>query len=54
MTTDSAPGRALVINGHPDETSLCGALAGIAADTTQSAGAEMRRLHLSAMAFDAT
>jgi putative NADPH-quinone reductase len=52
MTTAAAPARVLVLDGHPDAASLCGALAEIAADTAQSRGAEVRRLHLSAMAFD--
>jgi putative NADPH-quinone reductase len=42
----------LVLDGHPDGTSLCSALAAAAADAARARGAEVRVLHLSAMQFD--
>ncbi|WP_310497209.1 NAD(P)H-dependent oxidoreductase [Sandarakinorhabdus sp.] len=50
MTNPSA--RVLVLDGHPDGTSLCSALAAAAAETAQTRGAEVRLLRLSAMQFD--
>jgi len=50
MTSYSA--RVFVLDGHPDETSLCGNLAAAAADAARARGAEVRLLSLSAMAFD--
>ena len=44
--------RVLVLDGHPDGTSLCSALAAAAAETAQARGAEVRLLQLSAMQFD--
>lgn len=44
--------RVLVLCGHPDETSLCTALAAAAAEAAQARGAEVRHLQLSAMTFD--
>jgi putative NADPH-quinone reductase len=51
MTTAAA--RVLVLDGHPDGHSLCGALAAAAAEGARARGAEVRVLSLSAMAFDA-
>lgn len=48
----SPASRILVLNGHPDATSLCTALAGNAAEAAQTRGAEVKLLHLSALAFD--
>jgi NAD(P)H dehydrogenase (quinone) len=42
----------LVLDGHPDGTSLCSALASAAAETAQARGAEVRVVRLSAMIFD--
>lgn len=50
MTSPSI--RVLVLDGHPDGTSLCSALAGAAAETAQARGAKVRLLRLSDMAFD--
>jgi putative NADPH-quinone reductase len=44
--------RVLVLDGHPDGTSLCSALAAAAAGSARARGAEVRLLHLSAMQFD--
>ncbi|MEI6486892.1 MAG: NAD(P)H-dependent oxidoreductase [Sphingomonadales bacterium] len=44
--------RVFVLDGHPDGTSLCSALAQAAAEAAQVRGAEVRVLHLSAMDFD--
>jgi putative NADPH-quinone reductase len=44
--------RVLVLDGHPDGTSLCSALASAAAQTARARGAEVKLLHLSAMQFD--
>ena len=44
--------RVLVLDGHPDGTSLCSALASAAAETARARGAEVKLLHLSAMQFD--
>jgi NAD(P)H dehydrogenase (quinone) len=44
--------RVLVLDGHPDGTSLCSALAAAAAETAKARGAEVRLLQLSVMAFD--
>lgn len=44
--------KVLVLDGHPDGTSLCSALAAAAAETAQARGAEVRLLQLSAMQFD--
>lgn len=43
----------LVLSGHPDAGSLCEALASEAANAAKARGAEVKRLNLSAMAFDA-
>ncbi|WP_409530159.1 NAD(P)H-dependent oxidoreductase, partial [Sandarakinorhabdus sp.] len=49
----AAPGsRVLVLDGHPDGTSLCSALAAAAAETARARGAEVRVMQLSAMDFD--
>lgn len=50
MATQSS--RVLVLDGHPDATSLCSALAAAAAATAQARGAEVQMLQLSAMDFD--
>ena len=50
MTSSSS--RVLVLDGHPDATSLCAGLATAAAEAAQARGAEVRLLHLSAMLFD--
>lgn len=50
MTTAFA--RVLVLDGHPDAGSLCGALAAQAAQAAKARGAEVRHLQLSTMAFD--
>lgn len=50
MTTASA--HILVLDGHPDAGSLCGALAAEAAKAAQARGAEVRVLALSSMVFD--
>lgn len=52
MTIASPTARVLVLDGHPDASSFCGALAEIAYETAQSRGANVKRLHLSAMVFD--
>lgn len=44
--------RVLILDGHPDGTSLCSALAGAAAEAAQARGAEVRLMQLSAMQFD--
>ncbi len=44
--------RVLVLDGHPDATSLCAALAASAAEGAEARGAEVKLLHLSDMAFD--
>ena len=44
--------RVLVLDGHPDGTSLCSALTSAAAETARARGAEVKLLHLSAMQFD--
>lgn len=44
--------RVLVLDGHPDGTSLVSALAEAAAEGARAHGAEVRLLKLSAMAFD--
>ena len=44
--------RVLVLDGHPDATSLCSALAENAAEAAQARGAEVKLLHLSELAFD--
>ncbi|MEI6419342.1 MAG: NAD(P)H-dependent oxidoreductase, partial [Sphingomonadales bacterium] len=44
--------RVLVLDGHPDGTSLCSALAEAAADAAQARGADVRVVRLSAMTFD--
>lgn len=44
--------RILVLDGHPDGTSLCSALATAAAETAQARGAQVRVARLSAMDFD--
>lgn len=44
--------RVLVLDGHPDGTSLVSALAEAAADSARARGAEVRLVKLSAMAFD--
>lgn len=44
--------RLLVLDGHPDAGSLCGALATAAAEAAQARGAEVKRLHLADLAFD--
>jgi NAD(P)H dehydrogenase (quinone) len=49
MTSSS---RVLVLDGHPDATSLYASLASAAAKAAKARGAEVRLLHLSAMAFD--
>lgn len=50
--TSSPASRILVLDGHPDATSLCAGLASAAAEAAQAHGAEVRLLHLSAMTFD--
>lgn len=50
MTVNS--NRVFVLDGHPDGTSLCSALAQAAAAAAQARGAEARIMLLSAMAFD--
>lgn len=50
MATASA--RVFVLDGHPDGTSLCAALAQAAAETAGARGAEVRVMRISAMAFD--
>jgi putative NADPH-quinone reductase len=50
--TSSPASRILVLDGHPDATSLCAGLALAAAEAAQAHGAEVRLLHLSAMTFD--
>jgi putative NADPH-quinone reductase len=50
--TSSPASRILVLDGHPDATSLCAGLALAAAEAAQALGAEVRLLHLSAMTFD--
>lgn len=50
--TPSAASRVFVLDGHPDAESLCGSLAGIAAETAEARGATVKILHLSAMSFD--
>ena len=52
MTASAGISRVLVLDGHPDAASLCAALATIAAESVEARGAEVKRLHLSAMAFD--
>ncbi len=52
MKTPPSSDRVLVLDGHPDATSLCGALAAKAADAARSRGADVRLLHLSGLAFD--
>ena len=49
MTSSS---RVLVLDGHPDATSLCAGLAVAAAEAALARGAEVKLLHLSAMVFD--
>ncbi len=44
--------RVLVLDGHPDGSSLCSGLAAAAAETARGRGAEVRLLILSAMHFD--
>jgi putative NADPH-quinone reductase len=44
--------RVLVLDGHPDGTSLCSALATAAAEAARGRGAEVRVMQLSAMQFD--
>lgn len=44
--------RVLVLDGHPDGSSLVSALAEAAAEAARARGAEMRLLQLSAMDFD--
>lgn len=44
--------RVLVLDGHPDGTSLCSALAAAAAETARARGGEVRVMQLSAMDFD--
>ncbi len=44
--------RVLVLDGHPDATSLCAGLASAAAEAAQARGAEVRLMHLSALACD--
>ena len=44
--------RVFVLCGHPDEGSLCGALADEAAQAARARGAEVRQMQLCAMAFD--
>jgi putative NADPH-quinone reductase len=48
----SASARVFILDGHPDAGSLCGALAGEAAQAAAARGADVKLLHLSAMAFD--
>jgi NAD(P)H dehydrogenase (quinone) len=50
MATPSS--RVLVLDGHPDASSLCGALADAAAQAAQARGAEVRQIQLSSMDFD--
>jgi putative NADPH-quinone reductase len=50
MTASST--RVFVLDGHPDGTSLCAALAQAAAEAARGRGAEVRVMMLSAMAFD--
>ncbi len=44
--------RTLIIMGHPDSESYCGALANYYASGVQQAGAPLRRIDLGALAFD--
>lgn len=44
--------RVLVLDGHPDASSLNAALASAAAEAARARGAEVRLMHLSAMTFD--
>jgi putative NADPH-quinone reductase len=46
-------GRILVILGHPRGDSLCGALAGAYEKGARSAGAEVRRINVAELEFDA-
>jgi putative NADPH-quinone reductase len=46
------PEKILVLAGHPDAGSLCEALAAEAAEAARAHGADIRLMHLSAMAFD--
>ena len=50
MATPSS--RVLVLDGHPDGTSLCSALAKAAATAAQARGADVKLIPLSAMNFD--
>ncbi len=50
MSSPSA--RVLVLDGHPDGSSLCSALAVAAAEAARARGAEVRLVSLSAMQFD--
>lgn len=52
MSAASKSTRVLVLDGHPDRQSLCGALAASAAEAAQSRGAEARLLRLSDLRFD--
>lgn len=50
--THSTPARILVILGHPDRESFCGAIATAYCESAQAAGAEVRRLDLGSLQFD--
>lgn len=50
--TRLAPPQILVILGHPDRNSFCGALADTYTASAQAAGAEVRRLDLGELEFD--
>lgn len=49
---DRAPKRILVILGHPQTDSFCGALAQAYSEAAQIAGAEVRRINLGELQFD--
>ncbi len=52
MATSTTAPRVLVLDGHPDASSLCGALAAEAAQAATARGAEVKLVRLSEMVFD--
>jgi putative NADPH-quinone reductase len=52
MTASSGASRILVLDGHPDATSVRAGLAAAASEAAQARCAEVRLLNLSAMVFD--
>jgi putative NADPH-quinone reductase len=52
MKTPNASDRVLVLDGHPDAGSLCGALATTAAKAAEARGAAVKIIRLSELVFD--